>query len=289
MFSRFLVLQGNHFLSIVHTTFGNNQEIFRRALLQSGTIFFVLVCIACTLVIYYIFEPFLSSILWSLLFGALLHPLKTRCVSLTRCYLRQLDGNYHFLVFGLFILFPIRIVDHIIEFISLLCIRRWKELIFIFMCLPTIEFFQSGLIYRSLINIIYDSYIHFERHVQCCDSPWTLAVISLYFFAVLTVYNSSTRWKFFLTKLAGPVWCCLLLYSSQILPINYRVIVLVCTGFIAVLSYWLSPNTNSKLTFEKEKAKQSFDNFFEKEQHENKRGRIYIEYVLTYLKIHQNE
>ena len=257
------ILLGNDFLSILMS----NEEIFRRALLQSATFLFVTLCSTCAIVIYYIFEPFLSSILWSLLFGALFYPLKTRCTSLARCYLEQLDGNYHLLVSGLIILLPIKILDQTVEFFSLLCIRKWKELIFIFICLPTVELLQSGLVYRSMITIAYGSYIHVERYVQFCDSPWMLVVIGVYVFAVLTVYNCSDRWKTLLTKLAGPMWCCALLYLSQILPINSRVLVLIGTGFLTFMSYWINPKINGKFAVEKKRASSLLT--FSKKSNEN--------------------
>ena len=228
----------------------SDEEIFRRGLLQSATIFFVLVCGACAVIISHLLSPFLSSILWSLFLGALLFPLKTRCTSLGRCYLQKLDKDSHLLVFGLIILLPMRILDRSIDLIGVFWSRKWKEFLFILICLPTVEFFQSGMIYRSINTLIYKCYIHLERHVRFGDSPWMLTMIGLYFFAVLTVYNSSDRSRVFLTKLAGPMWCGLVLYLSQILPINYRVIVLICTGVLAVFGYGFSQNINSKLIFE---------------------------------------
>ena len=75
----------------------------------------MIVCGACAVLVYHILEPFLPSILWSILAGAFLFPFKTRYASLAHRYLRQLDADSHLLIAGLLIRLPIKIIDHIIE------------------------------------------------------------------------------------------------------------------------------------------------------------------------------
>lgn len=157
-------------------------------------------------------------------------------------------------MFGLIVLLPMKILDQSIDFIGMFWIRKWKEFLFVLICLPTIEFLQSGMIYRTMSTLLCNIYIGVERHIQIGDSPWMITMISVYFIAVLTVYNSSKRSRVFLTKLAGPVWCCLFVYLSQILSIHYRVIGLICTSVLTVFGYWISSNTNSKLTFEEKRT-----------------------------------
>jgi len=84
----------------------------------------VIVCGACALLVYHILQPFLQSILWSILAGAFLFPFKDRFTSIARHYLYQLDTDSYLLVYGLVIILPLKIFDQIIESIGPLCIRN---------------------------------------------------------------------------------------------------------------------------------------------------------------------
>lgn len=243
------ILLDTRVLSILNASSKGNQQIFRRAFIHSALILFVIVCGACAILVYHILEPFFSSILWSILSGALLFPLKTRCTSLTQRYLHQLDTDSHLLIFGLIILFPLKILDEILEFFGLLCIRKWKELIIIIIFLPSIEFLQSDIVYRCLITIGDNYFLLFERHIHLFDSRWIILIIFIYFSAVSTVYNRSFELKYILNIFAIPIWFCLFVYLSQIFPIYYRFIVVNFTSILAVVGYIIEPNVNSKLTF----------------------------------------
>lgn len=243
------ILLDTQILSILHISSNGNQQIFRQAFIRSASILFVIVCGTFAILVYHILKPFFSSILWSILAGALLFPLKTRCTSLVQCYLHQLDIDSHLLFFDLIIFFPLKILDQIIEFFGLLCIQKWKQLIVIIIFLPSIEFLQSDIVYRCLITTGYDYYLLFERYIHLFDSLWILFIIFIYFFSILTIYHRSFQLKYILNIFAIPIWFCLFLYLSQIFSIYYRLIVVTCTIILAIVGYVIESNVNSKLTF----------------------------------------
>ncbi len=201
------------------------------------------------MLVYHILEPFLQSILWSIIAGAFLFPFKNRFTSIARDYLDQLDTNSHLLISGLIIILPLKIFDKTIELIGPLCIRKWKQLILILIFLPCIEFLQSGVVYRYIITIGYDYFLKFERYIHIFDSLWIISFIIIYFFAVLTIYDSSLVIRFILNIFSIPIWFILFIYLSQFLSINYRFIGINLAGILIVVGFIVNQNLNGKLTF----------------------------------------
>src|SRR5215475_4972378 len=111
-----------HVLSVLNLSSKHDQQIFRRAFIHSASILFVIVCVACALLVYRILQPFLQSILWSILTGAILFPFKNNFTLISRHYLHQLDRNSYLLIYGLGIILPLKIFDQILESIGPLCI-----------------------------------------------------------------------------------------------------------------------------------------------------------------------
>jgi hypothetical protein len=231
--------------SILNPSSKRDRKIFRKAFIHSAGILFVLVCGACAILVYRILEPFLHSILWAILIGGFLFPFKYHFASITRYHLRQLDGNSYLLFYGLGIILPIKITDKFIESIGPLCIRKWKQIILIIIFLPSIEFLQSGIVYRFITTIGYDYFVRFERYIHLFDSLWVQTVILAYFFAVLILYNNSAVIKYILKIFSIPIWFCLVIYLTKFLSINYRFIVvnlavvLLGIGFIIAGKYRL--------------------------------------------------
>ncbi len=144
---------------------------------------------------------------------------------------------------------PLKILDEILESIGPLCLRKWKQLIFILIFLPGIEFLQSGVVYRCVTKIGDDYLIIFERHIHFFDSLAIILFILIYFLAVLTIYNHSLVIQSILNRLSIPIWLSLLIYSSQILSINYRVIVVTLAMILMLVGFVGAQNASGRLTF----------------------------------------
>jgi len=219
------------------TTSRHDRQAFRTALFHSATMLFVLVCGACALLAYRILEPFLRSILWSILAGAFLFPFKNHLTSIARSSLSQLDTDSHLLFYGLVILLPLKTIDRTIESIGPFCLRNWKEVLIIIIFLPTIELLQTGVIYRWVTTIGYDFLNTLVFIVHIFDSLWVTTLVIGYLIAVLTIYNNSPLIKTILNLFAIPVWFILLTYLSQFLPVTYRLIVLILSIVLTVVGF----------------------------------------------------
>ncbi|CAF0779991.1 unnamed protein product [Adineta steineri] len=230
---------GSSILNLLPTKTASHRDrqTFRQAFVHSAAILFVLVCGACALLAYRVLEPFLRSILWSILAGAFLFPFKNHLTSTARQYLQQLDTDSHLLFYGLVILLPLRTIDRTIESIGPLFIRKWKELLIIVIFLPTIELLQTGVVYRWVISITDDITNTVVLIVYIFDSIWITTLVIAYLIAVLTIYDSSPLIKSLLNILAVPVWFILLIYLSQFLPVTYRLIVIILSIILTVVGF----------------------------------------------------
>ncbi|CAF1029362.1 unnamed protein product [Adineta steineri] len=235
-------IHDTHVLSILQLSPNRDQQVFRKAFIHSTAILFVIVCGICAVLVYCILEPFIQSILWAILTGAFLFPFKNHFTSIARYHLQELETNSHLLFYGLVIILPFQILDKTIESIGPLCIDKWKQLILIIIFLPSIEFLQSGVVYRCITTIGYDYYILFERHIHIFDSLWVILFVIIYFLAVLTVYNSSSVIKSILKIFSIPTWFILFIYLSQIFPSHYRLIVVTLTIILIFIGYIVDQN-----------------------------------------------
>lgn len=233
-----------------NTTIQRDRQTFRTAFVHSAAILFVLVCGACALLAYRVLEPFLRSILWSILAGAFLFPFKNHLTCLTRYSLRQLDTNSYLLFYGIVILLPLKTIDRTIDSIGPLCLRNWKELVIILVFLPTIEFLQTGVIYLWITTIVSDCINKLVVFVHFFDSLWVATLVLPYLLAVLTIYHRSETIKKLLNILAIPIWFISLIYLSQFLPVTYRLIVLILSIVLTVVGFVVDLRENIDRKFE---------------------------------------
>ena len=231
----------------------SEREIFRRALVQCATIVFVIVCGVCALLVYYVLEPFLHSILWSLITGAFLFPLKKRWTSAARHHLRQLDTHSHLLLFSVAVRLPWQLIDGLIESIGPVCCRQWKHVLFVLVFLPSMEFLHAHSLHEVCSTAMeFTSSVASQTISRLFDCPWINVFILVYILAILTIYNYSPRMTRVLKLCAIPVWSMLLVYLSQYLSITYRwvvvvlVIILTAVGFISELRERSEPAFTSK-------------------------------------------
>lgn len=227
-------------------------QTFRTALVHSAAFIFVLVCGLCALYAYRVLEPFLRSILWSILAGAFLFPFKKHFTSRARRSLYQLESDSYLLFYGLAIILPLKTLDRMIESIFPLCLRYWKELGSIVLFLPMIEFLQAGVVYHWFLQGGTSFLEKFLFLVHLFDSVWITTLIIGYLIAVLVFYNHSPLVKTILNLFAIPVWLILLIYLSQFLPVTYRLIVVILAisltvvGFVVDLGEHMDPNPSRK-------------------------------------------
>ena len=201
-------------------------------------VLFVLACGICALLAYYILEPFVPSILWSLLAGAFLFPWKNRFASRVHSYLHRLEANADLLCVALFIELPCQCVDRTLEATGPFCLQRWKYCLFILLFRFAIELVHLSIVHDYLSVISGAVLLRCQQTRDLCDSPWTVGLIIIYLLALLTIYHQSWLIKSMLNIFAIPVWFVLFVYLLQSISLVYRstlvalLILLISVGFL---------------------------------------------------------
>ena len=204
----------------------HDRQTFRTALVHSAALVFVFVCGICALYAYRVLEPFLRSMLWSILAGAFLYPLKTQMTDAAQRSLSHLEKNSYLLIYGLFIILPLKTFDRTIESIYPLCRDYSKQLGLIVIFLGIKFYLLTDHTYQWFLLISNNFVDLFLFLVRPFDSPYITTVFFAYLIAVLFFYNHSPFVKTILNIFAIFVWLILLIYLSQFLPVNYRLIVI---------------------------------------------------------------
>lgn len=222
----------------------HDRQTFRTALVHSAALLFVFVCGICALYAYRVLEPFLRSMLWSILAGAFLFPLKTQMTDIAQKSLDQLEKKSYLLIYGLFIILPLKTIDRTIESIYPLCCRYCKQLSFIGLFLGMKFYLLTDGTYQWCWSISHNFVEKFLFLVRPFDSPYVTALIFGYLFAVLFAYNRSPMIKMILNLFAIHVWLIFLIYLSQFLPVKYRLIVIFLAICLTLVGFVVDVREN---------------------------------------------
>ena len=96
------------------------EERLRQAFYYSAANGLLVVIAAAGIALWFVFQEFIEPLFWAVLCGALLHPLKTKWVSVTDNWLRKLSERHIPLVLGIIILI-LSIPGMIFRFFTRVC------------------------------------------------------------------------------------------------------------------------------------------------------------------------
>jgi len=113
--------------------------------------------------VYFILQPFVKPLLWAILIGSVLHPIKQHSVFLTRKWLLDMYNSNSLLVFGLMTI-PLRTVDFSVEWMGTMIQRNLKLLLSLSLGVPVIIFMQQNYSSAHIIQI-YDNILNTFSHL----------------------------------------------------------------------------------------------------------------------------
>ena len=235
----------------------SNEKQFRHALIHCAAVLFVLICCICAVFAYYIFEPFLHCILWALLLGTLLFPLKNHSTTWARSFLEQSRMKQHFLWYDAGVLLPCRTIDRTFEWISSFCRRHWKGCLFMTLFRPTLDSLDVQLLRQYLTKINFYPLTLCQIDWQIVNHTYWMPFLILYVVGVLTYSKRSRLIQTSLSFITGSVWLMLLVYVSQSLSVTYRLMILSLLVFLLILGF-LSDRQERKESKHRGEFNQSF-------------------------------
>lgn len=219
-----------------------HEKALKQAFYNVAAILFVVFVFVAGIAVYYVLEPFLQPLLWAVLFGSVLHPLKHSLTVVLKNWLKSLHSTSTPLALGV-MMFPLGIVDRISEamwnftvqyalaficVISLVC-----GTLVVYSCVP--EFVVLGL--HKALSIILQGV---SSLLEFCNDA-TLLVWSIvigYLITILFWWTPSSRP--YLVYTSPLVWIILICHLVSIagslrLTILLLLLALMIIGFIAEL------------------------------------------------------
>lgn len=120
-----LLIQTRRLTSYLTSDDKNTTKALQQAVYTTISTFFLILCLAVAVCIYFILEPFLRPLLWALLCGTLLHPLKHTITERFKLRLDVLTRNDVPLLIGIFIS-PVIYLNELSAFLESQFLIHWK-------------------------------------------------------------------------------------------------------------------------------------------------------------------
>lgn len=109
----------------------------KHAFYNALAIFLLVLCCAAGWALYIILEPFIKPLIWALLVGSVLHPLKHKLAYLFRSWFDSLESARTPIMLGI-ILLPINIVNNMSEFIGSKLLKHIKIIMAVTITVPAV-------------------------------------------------------------------------------------------------------------------------------------------------------
>jgi len=171
-----LLLQTRRLTTYLTSDDKNATKALQQASYTAISTLFLIICLAVAICIYFILEPFLRPLLWALLCGTLLHPLKYSLTERFKLRIKSLDSSGIPLMVGITIA-PVIYLNEFSGFIETQFLRNWEVVTSLSLCCVLL---YSTMPYHYVIG---DWLIHiagFVDHVIHYVDPWLSYVTFLH-------------------------------------------------------------------------------------------------------------
>lgn len=127
----------------------------KHAIYNALALLFLFLGCAATIALYLILEPFIKPLMWALMVGSVLHPLKFRLSQGFRSWFENLEERRRPIVIAL-LLIPINIVDNFSELIGNKLMKYWKIITFVIIIVPVthvVYYYTPKFIINVCLNL----------------------------------------------------------------------------------------------------------------------------------------
>ncbi|XP_063905682.1 transmembrane protein 245 [Zophobas morio] len=185
----------------------------KHALYNAVALLLLVLCCAAAWALFLILEPFVKPLIWALLVGSVLHPLKRSLRDRFQAWFESLEVAHTPIVLGV-VLLPINIINDLSDFIGDQIVKRLKFIVAVCVAIPVVL-----LIYnftpKLIVCIFYKAYLYSYFVLNFCldnASWWPVGLVLVgYFSLILVFWKPENNTKFHYTSIA--VWlllsCCL--------------------------------------------------------------------------------
>lgn len=151
-----------------------HEKPLKHALYNALALLFLFLCCAAVYALYIILEPFIKPLVWAVLVGSVLHPLKDSLAKRFRSWFDKLEEFNTPIVLGACVI-PINIVNDLAEFIGGKLLNNIKIIVAIILSV-------------SILHIIY----YYTPYI-CINIVWKIGLIFYSTLTFLIEYSTSTN------------------------------------------------------------------------------------------------
>lgn len=138
-----------------------HEEAMKQAFYNVAAIFLFILMAGATMAVYFILEPFVKPLLWAILVGSVLHPVKQKSVVVTSNWLSELREANTLLIFG-FLSVPLQVINKSAEWMGTTLVNNLKPILILTISFPLVHIIKQ---YYSFSDFVY-LYDHFSGVVQ---------------------------------------------------------------------------------------------------------------------------
>jgi hypothetical protein len=139
-----------------------HEEAMKQAFYNVAAIFLFILMAGATMAVYFILEPFMKPLLWAILIGSILHPIKQKSAVATCNWLSQLQEENTLLIFG-FLSVPLQVVNMSAEWMGTTLVSNLKSILILTVSFPLVHIIKQ---YYSFSDLVY-MYEHVATVIQC--------------------------------------------------------------------------------------------------------------------------
>lgn len=156
-----------------------HEEAMKQAFYNVAAICLFFMMAGAAMAVYFILEPFVKPLLWAILVGSVLHPLKQKSAVVTSNWLSQLKECNTLLIFG-FLSVPLQAVNKGAEWMGTALLCHLKLIVSLTIGFPIVHILKQHCTFSDVIYMyetIVNSSIYFSLSIDTALYPVTLSVI----------------------------------------------------------------------------------------------------------------
>ncbi|KRT84545.1 hypothetical protein AMK59_311, partial [Oryctes borbonicus] len=170
----------------------------KQAVYNALALFLLFLGCAAGCALYLILEPFIKPLMWALLVGSVLHPLKYKLAQRFKSWFHSLEESNTPVVFGL-ILVPVNLVDNISELLGNKLLNHLKIITSVLVIIPVLHliyYYTPKFLISLVINFTHWSSYFISFIIDHASTAVVVILLLGYITAVVFFWTAQNNFKF---------------------------------------------------------------------------------------------
>lgn len=164
--------------NVIGTLPQGHDKPVKQAFYTAVAFFLLFLCCAAGYAVYVILEPFIKPLIWAVLVGSALHPLKYSLRHKFQSWIEGLDIGSTPVAFGI-ILLPLNIIDELSEFVGENLWKRFKLILGFCITIPLLSVFYYYTP-RVIVSVVWTSMLYAFKLLSFFLDNSSLYIVSVF-------------------------------------------------------------------------------------------------------------